>query len=124
MNIFHLPDLGVGLAEAEIHEWHVKVGDVVLVDQPLVCMETAKAVVEVPSPQAGKILKLYGGKGDIIATHAPLVEFESAEGTQNTKDKGTVVGVLEESTTLLNESDVIVGMQKTASTAIKAMPAT
>jgi 2-oxoisovalerate dehydrogenase E2 component (dihydrolipoyl transacylase) len=121
MNIFHLPDLGEGLAEAEIHEWHVKVGDVVKVDQPLVTMETAKAVVEVPSPQAGKITKLHGNKGDIIKTHAPLVEFEGEETV--TKDKGTVVGSLEESTTVLDEGDMIIGAAKTASSTVKAMPA-
>ena len=48
MKIFHLPDLGEGLAEAEIREWYVKEGDVVKVDQPLLSMETAKAVVDVP----------------------------------------------------------------------------
>lgn len=121
MNVFHLPDLGEGLAEAEIHDWHVKVGDVVKVDQPLVTMETAKAVVEVPSPQAGKIVKLYGNKGDIIKTHAALVEFEGEETAQ--KDKGTVVGSLEESSTILEEGDMIIGAAKTASNAVKAMPA-
>ncbi len=84
MKIFHLPDLGEGLAEAEIHEWYVKEGDVVKVDQPLASMETAKAVVEVPSPQAGRIVKLYGKKGDIIPTHAPLVEFEEGDTANHT----------------------------------------
>lgn len=74
--IFNLPDLGEGLADAEIVEWHVKVGDEVKVDQSLVSMETAKALVEVPSPVEGKILKLYGKPGDTINTHEPLVEFE------------------------------------------------
>ena len=76
MSIFKLPDLGEGLQEAEIREWHVKEGDTVKVDQPLLSVETAKAVVEVPSPQAGKIVKLYGKNGDIMAVGKPLVEFE------------------------------------------------
>lgn len=50
MNIFNLPDLGEGLPDAEIHEWFVKEGDTVKADQPLVSMETAKAVVDVPLP--------------------------------------------------------------------------
>ena len=50
--LFLLPDLGEGLPDAEIVEWLVKVGDVVKLDEPLVSMETAKAVVEVPSPSA------------------------------------------------------------------------
>lgn len=74
--IFKLPDLGEGLPDAEIHEWHVKVGDEVKVDQLLVSMETAKAVVDVPSPRNGKIVKLYGNAGDTINTGDPLIEFE------------------------------------------------
>jgi pyruvate dehydrogenase E2 component (dihydrolipoamide acetyltransferase) len=73
---FHLPDLGEGLPDAEIVEWLVKVGDVVMLDAPLVSMETAKAVVEVPSPVSGKVLRLAGGPGDVIATGAVLAEFE------------------------------------------------
>ncbi len=122
MKIFHLPDLGEGLAEAEIHEWYVKEGDTVKIDQPMVSMETAKAVVDVPAPQAGKILKLFGKNGDIIQTHAPLVEFESSDEPAQ-KDKGTVVGSLEESTTLLNEDTMIIGVAKKSATSIKAMPA-
>jgi 2-oxoisovalerate dehydrogenase E2 component (dihydrolipoyl transacylase) len=82
MSTFRLPDLGEGLAEAEIVEWHVKVGDHVKVDQPMVSVETAKAVVEVPAPFGGIVTALCGAPGDIVPTGAPLVEFDS----------GTVVG--------------------------------
>ena len=58
MTIFKLPDLGEGLPDAEIHEWHVKEGDEIKTDQLLVSMETAKAVVDVPSPCCG-IVKNY-----------------------------------------------------------------
>ena len=71
MSTFRLPDLGEGLAEAEILEWHVKPGDRVLVDQPMVSVETAKAVVEVPVPYSGSITALHGAVGDIVATGAP-----------------------------------------------------
>ncbi|MEO8001063.1 MAG: dihydrolipoamide acetyltransferase family protein, partial [Arenimonas sp.] len=74
--IFYLPDLGEGLPDAEIVEWMVKVGDVIRLDDPLVSMETAKAVVELPSPVSGKILRLAGDPGDIVNTGALLVEFE------------------------------------------------
>ena len=67
---FHLPDLGEGLPDATIVEWYVKEGDVARLDEPLVSMETAKAVVEVPSPVSGKVLKLAGAAGDVIATGA------------------------------------------------------
>ena len=73
---FHLPDLGEGLPDATIVEWFVKEGDVIGLDEPLVSMETAKAVVEVPSPVSGKVLKLAGNAGDIVITGAMLAEFE------------------------------------------------
>ncbi|HWL63488.1 MAG TPA: dihydrolipoamide acetyltransferase family protein [Steroidobacteraceae bacterium] len=76
MRRFNLPDLGEGLQEAEIVRWHVAVGDTVAVDQPMVAMETAKAVVEVPAPWAGIITALHGRPGDTIATGAPLVDFQ------------------------------------------------
>lgn len=75
MSVFKLPDLGEGLPDAEIVEWHVKVGDTVEVDQPMVSMETAKAVVDVPVPMAGVVTKLHGEPGDVIDTGAPLIEF-------------------------------------------------
>jgi len=92
MKNFRLPDLGEGLPEAEIVEWHVNVGDTVEVDQVLVSVETAKAIVEVPSPQAGVIAKLYGDAGDIIHTGEPLLAYEGDD-----EDSGTVVGKLESS---------------------------
>jgi 2-oxoisovalerate dehydrogenase E2 component (dihydrolipoyl transacylase) len=76
MTTFNLPDLGEGLAEAEIVRWHVNVGDEVTVDQPMLAVETAKAVVEVPAPCSGIVKKLHGQPGDVIATGAPLVEFD------------------------------------------------
>src|SRR5260221_572774 len=82
MGTFMLPDLGEGLAEAEILEWHVKPGDHVVVDQPMVSVETAKAVVEVPVPFSGTVTALHGAVGDVLATGSPLVDFDS----------GTVVG--------------------------------
>ena len=73
---FRLPDLGEGLPDATIVEWLIKVGDAIKLDAPMVSMETAKAVVEVPSPYSGKLVKIYGGNGDVIATGAPLADFE------------------------------------------------
>ncbi len=76
MKFFKLPDLGEGLAEAEIVEWKVSAGDTVAVDQVLLSVETAKALVDVPSPVAGVIARLCGAEGDILHIGAPLVEFE------------------------------------------------
>ena len=73
---FLLPDLGEGLPDATIVEWYVKEGDTIRLDQNLVSMETAKAVVDVPSPVSGKVLKLAGAAGDVIVTGTMLAEFE------------------------------------------------
>jgi pyruvate dehydrogenase E2 component (dihydrolipoamide acetyltransferase) len=70
---FLLPDLGEGLAEAEIVAWRVQAGDVVTVDQTVVEVETAKAVVEVPVPFAGRVTALHGQPGDVLAVGAPLL---------------------------------------------------
>jgi pyruvate dehydrogenase E2 component (dihydrolipoamide acetyltransferase) len=120
MNIFNLPDLGEGLPDAEIHEWFVKEGDVVKLDQPLVAMETAKAVVDVPCSQSGTIAKLFGKPGDVIKTGEPLVAFAANSG--KAADKGTVVGNLEESTDI-TEDNFIIGIQSASSQRIKATPA-
>jgi len=74
--LFLLPDLGEGLPDAEIVEWLVKVGDVVRLDEPLVSMETAKAVVEVPSPFSGTVTRLAGKAGDVVETGHWLAEVE------------------------------------------------
>ncbi|WP_374013008.1 dihydrolipoamide acetyltransferase family protein [Pseudoxanthomonas koreensis] len=73
---FQLPDLGEGLPDATIVEWYVKEGDSVALDAPLVSMETAKAVVEVPSPVSGKVVRLAGEAGAVVVTGHMLAEFE------------------------------------------------
>ncbi len=80
MTTFRLPDLGEGLQEAEIVAWLVGIGDHVVADQPLLSVETEKAVVEIPSPQSGRIAKLFAEPKDIVKTGAPLVEFEDVAG--------------------------------------------
>lgn len=105
--IFYLPDLGEGLPDAEVREWYVKEGDTVALDQPMVAMETAKAVVDVPAPRAGTVAKLHGAVGDVIKTGAPLIEFtDGAVSTASAgkKDAGTVVGSIEVGDTVIEES--------------------
>ena len=89
MKFFNLPDLGEGIPEADIVEWHIQEGDHVTEDQIIVSVETAKAIVEVPSPVTAEVARLCGQPGDTILTGAPLVEFVSEE-----EDTGTVVGEL------------------------------
>ncbi|SDN26211.1 pyruvate dehydrogenase E2 component (dihydrolipoamide acetyltransferase) [Pseudomonas jinjuensis] len=90
MKYFKLPDLGEGLQEAEISQWHVKAGERVKADQPLVSVETAKALVEIPAPHDGVVVKLFGAEGDVLHVGEPLVAYEGEE-----TDAGTVVGRLE-----------------------------
>jgi 2-oxoisovalerate dehydrogenase E2 component (dihydrolipoyl transacylase) len=73
VNTFLLPDLGEGLTEAEIVRWLVKVGDVVVVDTPVAEVETAKSIVELPSPYAGVIEELHGEPGTTIPVGKPLI---------------------------------------------------
>jgi 2-oxoisovalerate dehydrogenase E2 component (dihydrolipoyl transacylase) len=74
--VFKLPDVGEGTAEAEIVAWHVRVGDVVQEDAPLVDVMTDKATVEMTSPVAGKIVSLNGEPGDMAPVGGPIVVFE------------------------------------------------
>ena len=141
MSIFILPDLGEGLPEAEIVEWHIKEGDEVKADQVIVSMETAKAIVDIPSPHSGKIEKLFGQPGDIIHTGDPLLEFageenkqeaastsspESTPRTPDTKEVGkekessTVVGELPQANEKLKETADSVSHSNVG---IKATPA-
>lgn len=76
---FLLPDLGEGLTEAEIVRWLVGVGDTVALDQPIAEVETAKAVVEVPSPFAGTVAALHAAEGAHVQVGAPLMSVELAE---------------------------------------------
>ena len=74
-DVFRLPDLGEGLTESEIVSWHVAEGDTVDLDQVLAEVETAKATVELPSPRAGVVERLYVPEGTTVAVGAPLVAF-------------------------------------------------
>lgn len=89
MKYFKLPDLGEGLQEAEIVQWHVQVGDTVKADQLLVSVETAKALVDIPAPYDGIVAKTFGAAGDILHVGEPLLGYEGDA------DAGTVVGRLE-----------------------------
>lgn len=76
MREFKLPDLGEGLTEAEIVEWHVAANDDIKLNQPLVSVETDKAVVEVPSPVTGRVISLHGEAGDVVPVGDVLARFD------------------------------------------------
>lgn len=80
--VFLLPDLGEGLSEAEIVEWRVAVGDTVTVDQAVVEVETAKAVVDVPCPYAGRVVALHGRAGEVRPVGQPLITIASLEAVE------------------------------------------
>lgn len=88
MKLFKLPDLGEGLQDAELLEWRVKVGDEVAADEAIAVVETAKAVVEIPAPFAGRVARLYAAPGDIVPLGAPLIGFEG----EAAEDAGAIVG--------------------------------
>ncbi len=122
MKVFKLPDLGEGLQEAEIVQWHVKPGDEIAADKPLLSVETDKAVVEVPSPTSGRVLKIHAAPGDVVKIGAALVEFEGNGGAEPAPrtDKGTVVGEVTSSDKVVNEAASRVGQ---ATLGVKATPA-
>lgn len=117
MKIFKLPDLGEGLQEAEVQKWFVAPGDKVAIDAPLVSVETAKAIVEIPSPFEGTVAKLFGRPGDVVRIGAPLVGFE---GAGDTADSGTVVGSMQATSSVVAETREPVSQ---AARGVKAVPA-
>ncbi|MCK5576168.1 MAG: hypothetical protein KAI28_10155, partial [Sphingomonadales bacterium] len=96
MTDFKLPDLGEGLPDAEIVKWHVAVGDDVVEGDMMVEMSTAKAVVEVPSPYTGKVVKLLGDMGDVINTGETLISFAVGDEVVEIADAPKAVDVTEE----------------------------
>lgn len=136
MATFNLPDLGEGLQEAEIVRWHVKVGDRVKVDEPLLAVETAKAVVEVPAPYSGVVAALHGSAGDIVQTGAPLIEFTldakagaapaapaaPQKAARRADDSGTVVGNMPTSDEELIEN-AVAGSSGRTHERVRAAPA-
>lgn len=96
MKVFKLPDLGEGLAEAEIRQWYVEPGAQVKTGEPLVAVETAKAIVEIPAPWDGVIEKRFAETEDILQVGQPLVAYVAKEDEKASppgkEDKGSVVG--------------------------------
>src|SRR3990172_12602265 len=97
---FRFPDVGEGITEGELIRWLVKEGDTVQEDQPLVEVETDKAIVTLPSPYSGTILHCHGQEGEIIRVGEGLVTLSEAKEPQGVtsspgRDPGAVVGRLE-----------------------------
>jgi pyruvate dehydrogenase E2 component (dihydrolipoamide acetyltransferase) len=120
MKTFTLPDLGEGLADAEIVSWHVSAGDRVVADQPLVSVETEKAVVEVPAPWSGTVAKLHAIPGNIVKIGAPLADFDLEGGRE---DVGAVVGELPKSADEAVKGEAVPRAAVAKALSVKAAPA-
>jgi pyruvate dehydrogenase E2 component (dihydrolipoamide acetyltransferase) len=82
---FKLPDLGEGLTEGEVVRWLVAEGEAIALNQPIVEVETAKAVVEIPAPYAGTVVKLHAAQGDTLDVGAPLISVDTGGGSGELK---------------------------------------
>ncbi|MGH8672708.1 MAG: dihydrolipoamide acetyltransferase family protein [Burkholderiales bacterium] len=96
--VFKLPDVGEGTAEAEISKWHVAVGDRIEEDQPLVDVESEKAMVEIPAPVSGTVVSIHGAIGDKVAVGAELVVIETEAGAEKRTAVESKTEVLAEKT--------------------------
>ena len=79
---FKLPDLGEGLTDGEVVRWLVHEGDTITLNQPIVEVETAKAVVEIPAPYAGRVTKLHAAEGESLDVGAPLLSVDTGAGAE------------------------------------------
>jgi len=109
---FKLPDLGEGLQEAEVVEWLVKEGDKVEVDQLIVLVETAKAIVEIPSPVKAEISKICASVGEMVHINEVLVEYKVGVNEIVTQEKSvSVVGELKTTVVTNTEESFIIGAE-------------
>jgi 2-oxoisovalerate dehydrogenase E2 component (dihydrolipoyl transacylase) len=123
MKTFRLPDLGEGLVEAEIRQWHVKEGDTVKAGDTIVSVETDKAIVDIPAPWDGLVEKLFHQTDDELRVGDPLIGFEGDGGEAEAAaraDSGSVVGAVASGTEVVHEEAESVSR---AAGGIKAVPA-
>uniref|UniRef100_UPI00289D2096 biotin/lipoyl-containing protein n=1 Tax=Arthrobacter sp. TaxID=1667 RepID=UPI00289D2096 len=92
MRTFLLPDLGEGLTDAELVNWLVAEGDTIAVDQPVAEVETAKSLVEVPSPFAGVVETLHGAAGESIDVGKPLISVRTTAAARIPEDVPAAAG--------------------------------
>jgi len=85
--VFKLPDIGEGVVEGEIVSWHVKVGDTIVEDAPIVDVMTDKATVTIPSPTSGVVKELSGEVGDMIAVGTALITFTGGDNIEPTAEE-------------------------------------
>ncbi|AZF32832.1 Dihydrolipoamide acyltransferase component of branched-chain alpha-keto acid dehydrogenase complex [Pseudomonas sp. R4-35-07] len=117
-HVIKMPDIGEGIAEVELSQWHVKVGDMVVEDQVLADVMTDKAMVDIPSPVHGKVISLGGEPGEVMAVGSILISIE-VEGAGNAKEAPAVAAPVEKAAPVVENTPPPVQSQP-APVAVKA----
>ncbi|AZD54243.1 Dihydrolipoamide acyltransferase component of branched-chain alpha-keto acid dehydrogenase complex [Pseudomonas chlororaphis subsp. aurantiaca] len=118
-HVIKMPDIGEGIAEVELAQWHVKVGDLVVEDQVLADVMTDKAMVDIPSPVHGKVLSLGGQPGEVMAVGSILISIE-VEGAGNLKASDQLV---KEPAPIKEAAPVVVAPKVEAAPVLESKPA-
>ena len=121
-HVIKMPDIGEGIAEVELSQWHVKVGDLVVEDQVLADVMTDKAMVDIPSPVHGKVIALGGQPGEVMAVGSVLISIE-VEGAGNLKESAAPVTAKEKATVAPAKVEAVVESKPAAATAPRPAPA-
>ncbi|MHB2248533.1 dihydrolipoamide acetyltransferase family protein [Pseudomonas fitomaticsae] len=106
-HVIKMPDIGEGIAEVELSQWHVKVGDLVVEDQVLADVMTDKAMVDIPSPVHGKVIALGGQPGEVMAVGSILISIE-VEGAGNLKESDKPAPVAPKETPVAPKVEAVV----------------
>ncbi|MGY2342855.1 dihydrolipoamide acetyltransferase family protein [Pseudomonas sp. SDO5532_S415] len=106
-HVIKMPDIGEGIAEVELSQWHVKVGDMVVEDQVLADVMTDKAMVDIPSPVHGKVIALGGQPGEVMAVGSVLISIE-VEGAGNVKESAAPAAAVKEAPAAAPKAEPVV----------------
>ncbi|QBX41156.1 2-oxo acid dehydrogenase subunit E2 [Pseudomonas fluorescens] len=120
-HVIKMPDIGEGIAEVELSQWHVKVGDLVVEDQVLADVMTDKAMVDIPSPVHGKVIALGGQPGEVMAVGSVLISIE-VEGAGNLKESAAPAPVATKEAPAASKVEAAVESKPAAAAAPRSAP--
>lgn len=120
-HVIKMPDIGEGIAEVELSQWHVKVGDLVVENQVLADVMTDKAMVDIPSPVHGKVIALGGQPGEVMAVGSVLISIE-VEGAGNLKESDKPAPVAAKETPVAPKVEAVVESKPAAAAAPRPAP--
>ncbi|RBC04312.1 2-oxo acid dehydrogenase subunit E2 [Pseudomonas sp. MWU12-2115] len=120
-HVIKMPDIGEGIAEVELSQWHVKVGDLVVEDQVLADVMTDKAMVDIPSPVHGKVIALGGQPGEVMAVGSVLISIE-VEGAGNLKESAAPAPVAAKEPPVAAKVEAVVESKPAAAAAPRSAP--